>query len=265
MNPSWRRLLSHFVFTKKIELFDGIERLTLRCRFDYRIHLAKMELFEQINDLSISFSSKGFFVMDRPFLGEVSSFPAIPQCHCWPLRISAVGRKRLVRYRYSTVLCGRSTIAAVVKWLRPNTLYQPLWEYSIDMTSRINGRIAWLTKWCKKAISEWTVYVRWWERGLVCNLLRQKHCNPNLLCYSQVRIKMLEIYLILCFNSRIRNQIDSRVRIADQIIDPFAWAYAVGLSLPRFIPNLWRVIGAIDLLCNQKHNYLAKWHHYHLR
>ena len=74
--------LSHFVFKKKIELFDGIERLTLRCRFDYRIHLAKMELFEQINDLTISFSAKGFFVMDRQFLGEVSSFRAIPQCHC---------------------------------------------------------------------------------------------------------------------------------------------------------------------------------------
>lgn len=57
---------------QKTELIKNIERLTFWAGDNEKLHFAKQELLSQINNLDISISGKGFFVIDRQFLAGVS-------------------------------------------------------------------------------------------------------------------------------------------------------------------------------------------------
>lgn len=54
-----------------MEFFKYAEKLTFWASNDRMVHIAKNELLDQINHLTISISGKGFFTIDRQFLARV--------------------------------------------------------------------------------------------------------------------------------------------------------------------------------------------------
>lgn len=57
---------------QKIDLIKNIEKLTFWAGENDQLHYAKQELLSQINNLDISISGKGFFIINRQFLAGVS-------------------------------------------------------------------------------------------------------------------------------------------------------------------------------------------------
>lgn len=68
--------------TQKTELIKNIERLTFWAGDNEKLHFAKQELLSQINNLDISISGKGFFVIDRQFLAGVSHKSFVIEFSC---------------------------------------------------------------------------------------------------------------------------------------------------------------------------------------
>lgn len=63
----------HFLLLpQKTELIKNIEKLTFWAGDNEKLHFAKQELLSQINNLDISISGKGFFIINRQFLAGAS-------------------------------------------------------------------------------------------------------------------------------------------------------------------------------------------------
>ncbi|XP_031626147.1 uncharacterized protein LOC116342606 [Contarinia nasturtii] len=63
----------HYCSIQKIELIKNIEKLTFWAGDNEKLHFAKQELLSQINNLDISISGKGFFIIDRQFLAGMAA------------------------------------------------------------------------------------------------------------------------------------------------------------------------------------------------
>lgn len=66
------KMIFRFGGKQKTELIKNIEKLTFWAGDNEKLHFAKQELLSQINNLDISISGKGFFVINRQFLAGVS-------------------------------------------------------------------------------------------------------------------------------------------------------------------------------------------------
>lgn len=63
-----------FSLLQKMKLIDNIEKLLFWPGDNDKLHFAKRELLNQIKNLDISISGKGFFTVDRQFLAGVIFF-----------------------------------------------------------------------------------------------------------------------------------------------------------------------------------------------
>lgn len=64
----------HYCTVQKVDLIKNIEKLTFWAGDNDKLHYAKQELLSQINNLDISISGKGFFIVNRQFLAGVSVY-----------------------------------------------------------------------------------------------------------------------------------------------------------------------------------------------
>lgn len=63
---------SFLLYLQQIELKKSIEELVFWCGRNVELHGMKNELIEQMNEFPININAKGFFDMNRRFLGAVS-------------------------------------------------------------------------------------------------------------------------------------------------------------------------------------------------
>lgn len=84
---------------QKVELIKNIEKLTFWAGDNEKLHFAKQELLSQINNLDISISGKGFFIINRQFLAGV-----IFDCIRFPFLLRS-GNNRTLSFQMAAACC----------------------------------------------------------------------------------------------------------------------------------------------------------------